>query len=53
MKKIVSIFGAALLVGSCSFAMAGERLMTASFLPGLSIPVGGAVFFKRECGRYA
>lgn len=41
MKKIVSILGAALLVSSCSFAMAGERTVTASFLPGLSIPVGG------------
>ena len=41
MKKIISILGAALLAGSCSLAMAGENRMTASFLPGVSIPMGG------------
>jgi len=41
MKTIISVIGTVLLAGACSVAMADEHKMTASFLPGLSIPVGG------------
>jgi len=41
MKKLIAVIGVTLLAGLCSQAQAADHKMTASFLPGVSVPVGG------------